>query len=148
MSVLIQNRHPYTENLNSEAPGTSETRFYIAEMMKEDQNKGKRVMEEKRHTVTARLQQSLPMELHVHRWFACILAYINFQLPGMRGTEYHATAEQCISAVQNKTLTGVTDKLPTCRRTRSCRLPCCEQLHSAQGQYGACRPTSGQLQSA
>ena len=46
--MLIQKRHPYPENPNSQAAGTSKTRFYIAEMMKKDQNKGKKVMEEKR----------------------------------------------------------------------------------------------------
>ena len=41
-SMLIQKRHPYPENPNSQASGTSKTRFYIAEMMKEeDQNKGR-----------------------------------------------------------------------------------------------------------
>ncbi len=36
-------------------------------------------MEEKRQTLTARLQQSLLMQLHVHWWFARILAYVKFQ---------------------------------------------------------------------
>ncbi len=31
-SILIQKRHPYTGNLNSETSGDSKTRFYIVEM--------------------------------------------------------------------------------------------------------------------
>ncbi len=32
-SSVIQKRHPYTRNLNSEASGDSKTRFYIVEML-------------------------------------------------------------------------------------------------------------------